>query len=102
VDLEHLIGRLGAVGRLHGVADGAEARVDVELGCGAGVDAEVAEEGIGRILALSDGVFAIAITLAFPRRRLVRGFTRRLRGFVTSVADVADTNRHGCSAAARS
>src|SRR5580700_1778136 len=41
VDLEELVGRLRAVGRLHGVADGAEARVGVDLGRGAGVDTEV-------------------------------------------------------------
>jgi hypothetical protein len=48
--LQQLVGRLGAVGRLHRVADGAEARVRVELGCSAGVDAEVdlAEAGLER------------------------------------------------------
>src|SRR5215471_7867841 len=49
-DLEHLVGRLGAVDRLHGVADGSKARVGVEPGRGAGVDAEVdpAEAGLER------------------------------------------------------
>jgi len=50
VNLEDLVGRLGAVGGLQGVADGAEAGVSVDPGRGACVDAEVnlAESGLER------------------------------------------------------